>query len=146
MTDEIVEVEEVEESPKVVRLGVDAFGKGYGKPYEPLPEPGPSPREEIVSKEIDEDAISLMEDVLNDYREGNIHGLALVAGRFDPNGNLVHYRLGLSRVACAYPISFMGAVESMKLDLADMCIGLNEEGGHPPDDDDDESLLIEIDG
>ena len=110
--------------------------------YEP---PEPTPRERIVAKKPDEQAISMMESMIDDFREGIHHGLVMVVGDFDEKGNLQNYRFLISETACAYPVSFTGAIEQMKLDLADMAVGLIGEGDHPENSDDELYLISDDD-
>lgn len=144
MTEEPVEIE-AEDDPfdNVVRFGGRGpDGKGLAKDYEPPVPDTPTPREKIRGRSIDDDAIGLLKTILEEFHNGKNHGLALVAGKFDAKGNLVNYRFMLSEIACAYPVSFMGAVESMKLDLATMAPDQDDEGEHPIDD---EEFLLSLD-
>lgn len=119
---------------------VDFKTRGRWEPPEP---PEPSPRERIVAREIDEDSIRHLKKLLKSFEEGENHGLAMMAGIFDEKGNLVNYRMILSEVACAYPLSFTGAIEQMKLEVADCAVGIKEEGSwaDPDEYEDDEDLL-----
>jgi hypothetical protein len=123
---------------------IDFKSRGPWTPPEPE---APSPRDNIVAKEPDRSAIEHLKGLIRDFKAGKHHGIALMAGCFDERGNLVNYRMVLSDVACAYPISFGGAVEQMKLEIAECAVGLIEEGatpefdGYDDDDLDDEDLL-----
>jgi hypothetical protein len=99
---------------------VVTFGrKSHGEVVPYLP-PEPSPRDEIIAKKRDDDAAELLQMVLERIDSGELHGLALVAGQFDDNGNLKDVVTIVSEVAGAYPLGFTGAVEDLKLTLIEM--------------------------
>lgn len=93
--------------------------------------PEPTPRERIVSRVNDFDAINSMKSMIKDFKKGRHHGLLMVVGEFDDHGNLVNYRYVMSETACSYPISFLGALEQTKLSLAECALGMANEGEHP---------------
>lgn len=126
MTDEIETVGQTEPFENII----DFRSRGR-EPWSPPPPPEPTPRENIVAKVPDRSAIEHLKGLLKDFKAGKHHGLALMAGEFDDRGNLVNYRMILSDVACAYPISFNGAIQQMSLEVSECAVGLREEGGTP---------------
>ena len=124
------------------------FASRGREPWSPPPPPPKSPRDLIVEQEPDHDAIERLENLIADFEAGKHHGLVLMAGTFDPKGNLINYRMILSEVAMAYPISFSGALNNLKLEVVEATLGVTEEGAIPEFhgyDDNEENRLDEED-
>lgn len=126
MTDGIEVVGQTEPFENVL----DFASRGQ-RAWSPPPPPPKSPRDVIVEQEPDMDAIERLSALLEDFENGKHHGLVLLAGTFDPKGNLTNYRMILSEVAMAYPISFAGALANMKLEVAEASVGHLAEGAIP---------------
>lgn len=119
-----------EEAPNnVVTLNI------FARRADPYVPPEPTTREKIAAKEIDEQSIKILEDLITDFREGKHHGLAIVAGLFDDKGSMIDARTIVSEIACGYPLTYVGAVENLRLLIADMTGGIDGEGGELFEDD-----------
>ena len=107
---------------------VFTFGrKDFGEVVPYLP-PEPTPRDKIIAKEIDEDAVLMLEELLERFKSGEAHGLAAAAGKFDENGNFLDAAILLSDVAWTYPLSFMGAVTDLSHAISEERLSSEGEG------------------
>lgn len=84
-----------------------------GKPYVP-------DREELQPTDIDEEAIEMLEEVLEGFRSGLYHGAVVTVGRFSDTGRLDRLTDFVSQFAADNAMPFIGAVSLTKRRLMDL--------------------------